>query len=326
MEKKNEKKIPDYATMQKFWSPLMCQDAIMLLISKGDFARLEKLLSAGMLYIDASFLQQLMFWGHEDKIRDYLKHDDWISSAYQLTGDILVSSDARDIKIWLDAFLGSEEAQNFIFSERIAKLLPFFDTSLLAEKGEWQALADKREWKVLAEHQKFEYISAENDEGAAVLLQYGQDERVIAAKNWKAFTRVEKGRKMLAVLGLFDELYNTKSTFGDNSELFQLILDYGGADFLRKHCEDNFLLKDARCPETYVMAKEWQILYKYEYYELIDWDDWYQKWCKSDYTGFIFLAIRRCRWDILNKYFDPALYRGELLKQGCFWRWLCSFF
>lgn len=326
MEKKNEQKIPDYVTMQNFLSPLMEQDASMLLIAKGDFAQLEKMLSAGMLYIDAAFLQQLVFFGHEDKVRGYLKHNEWISSAYQSLGEIMISSDARDIKRWLEAFLGCEEAQNFIFTEKIAKLLLFFETSLLAEKDEWQALADKEEWKILAEHQKFEYISAESDDGAAVLLGYGQDERVIAAKNWKAFLPFERGQKMLAELGLFEVLYSTKKATADNTSLFRLILDNGGADFLQKKREDKFLLEDARCPEPYVKAKEWLPLYKYEYYELIDWNDWYHKWCKSDYTGFIRLAVERHQWDILNKYFGPALYREELFKQCHFGRWLRSFF
>lgn len=323
---KNETKIPDFAAMQKFSVPGIHQDATLYLIAKGDFFQLEKLFAKGLLYIEVPFLHQLLLMGHENKIWEYLKHNEWISAGFVKSGGTLVSSAAQDILKWLQAYIGYDEAQRFVLKEKIDKLLPFLNKNVLLKHGEWQALADQKEWDLLAEHQKFDFIPAHHYSAAIALIKAGQEERVIAEKNWLPFTQSAAGRKMLAERGLFNFVYPGSRAHRNDDTLLQLILDNGGADFLCSKKEDQFLLADARRPDAYVKAAEWAALYKYGYYDLIDWHNWYQKWCKEDYSGLIRFAVAQRQWNFLKQHFAPGKYRVELFLQGFYGRWLRSFF
>ena len=189
-------------------------------------------------------------------------------------------------------------------------LLKKLSVQQLEENELWLELSKRGEWNILAKHNRFDEIILNPHgnhpaEAAALLYKYGMIDRIIELKKFYWLTKILGGEEILWQYKQFSILYTARGSLNKWTEedvWRRFCSSKEGQAYLYEREEYQVLLR-YQCFDLFIQKQNWNILAKYNYYLLINWQEWLEKAKSSivetELRHLFECAVEGKRWDLL---------------------------
>lgn len=283
------------------------------LLREGKLDKFQQLLRDGY-GLDAFILNSMVDNGLEDKI------DETISICRKWHDNVF------DFLVF---FWGYEKTEDYWFkhvdeSGRPRKL----SNDCLVRHQQWNILFERKAYKEVAKNAPLEVLRTIEFDREKFLAALIKEERFtdIMALGWiDYYTSFPKMLKYLLIHDLhmfmslvsLDSVYDwQKLGFKTENDYLQYLYEHGEKDYLAANTD---YIRNHGTPEELRYYKMYSSLAKIERYDLINWDDFWEK-CTADTVGYY--AEKAKNWDFLCKHKQHWL----LLKHFQLRRFVKSFF
>lgn len=232
-----------------------------------------------------------------------------------------------DIYDFLVLYWGQEKTEDFLVDNGFDSVIKAkFSEQKIVKYQLWNLLMEMENYRILAEHNQVEALQTalkvkhQKYKIFQVLIDMRKTDLIVALGGNCYLLEFEEGRQKLLKLRdwgtildcFFSGEIHKKFGFETLEQFYQYVIDNGGSEqlFLWGHTSAYEYLLKQKITAPFVNRKYWSLLIRYGFYDLVDWEDYWQKSSVKNYIirdaakakNWDFLEKHECQWVLFKKF------------------------